>query len=137
MLLYSLIGSILLYGLNTIDICGPRIRKLQTFYSGRIRFLLHGRYEDQKEQLVGNQIIRNIRNILTIGSKLEYYKIQTYITWGSTIRYVPNPNGNRHFFHPRGNCYFVLWGRFFSKYSVLYYKKQLISTLIFFLARVV
>ena len=34
-------------------------KKLQTFYSGRIRYLAHGRYENQKEKLENNSPIRN------------------------------------------------------------------------------
>ena len=54
----SLIGSILLYGLNTMNINSTLINKLQSFYSGCIRYLAYGRYEDQKNQIIPNIEIR-------------------------------------------------------------------------------
>ena len=82
----SLIGSILLYGLNAIHINNARIKKLQTFYSGCIRYLIYGRYEDREERLIGQQISNGL-NIPTIESELNYRKYKVYITWKSTMSF--------------------------------------------------
>ena len=54
----SLIGSIILYGLNTLNINNAQLKKLQTFYSGRMRYLIYGRYEAQKGRMVNSTKIR-------------------------------------------------------------------------------
>ena len=69
MLFDSLISSMILYGLNTLNV-KTQIGKLQKFYSGCIRYIIYGKYEDKQEKMVNNTKIREDLNIPTIESRL-------------------------------------------------------------------
>ena len=89
----SFIFSILLYGLITIEIKN-QLKKLQSFYSGCVGYLVIGKYENQKGERERNYSVRTKLNIPAIESRTEYNKLKTYISWGNTMSFAYLNNTN-------------------------------------------